>query len=111
MAAALTLDAAALRDVVTDVGGAKIATVRVKVRAQPRASREAIVGVHDGALKIAITAPPVDGAANEALVRVIAKALEVPARSVELDRGASGRSKTFVVTGIDAETAISRLIA
>jgi uncharacterized protein (TIGR00251 family) len=106
----MSLDAAALRDVVVDVVGGKEPSVRVFVRAQPRASREAFVGVHDGALKVAITAPPVDGEANDALVRALAKKLGVPARNVSLDRGASGRSKTFVVVGLDAATAIARLV-
>lgn len=68
---------------VTEVHG----RVRFDVRVAPRASREAIVGEHDGALKVALTAPPVDGAANAALVALIAGALGVPKRAVTLVRG------------------------
>jgi uncharacterized protein (TIGR00251 family) len=75
-------------------------TFRVKVA--PRAKREGVVGTHGGALKIALTAPPVDGAANEALVALVAKLLGVPKRDVEIVRGASARDKTLRVTGATA---------
>jgi uncharacterized protein (TIGR00251 family) len=63
------------------------------VRVQPRASRTEIVGVHNGALKVRVAAPPVDGAANEELVRGLAKLLQIPAREIELVRGQTGRLK------------------
>ncbi len=88
--------------------------VRIAVKAQPRAAREAIVGaIDDGrggaALKIAVRAPPVEGAANEAIVRLLAEALGVPARDVALARGASGRGKVVEVRGITVEQALARL--
>ncbi|GAB4116385.1 MAG: DUF167 domain-containing protein [Sandaracinaceae bacterium] len=74
--------------------------VRFAVQVAPRASREAILGVHDGALKIALTAPPVDGEANAALVTFLAKRLGVAKRSVTLVQGAASKRKTLEVVGI-----------
>jgi uncharacterized protein (TIGR00251 family) len=74
--------------------------VWIPVRVQPRASRDAVVGELDGALKIALTAPPVDGEANAALVAFLAKKLGVPKRDVTLVAGATGRSKTVAVRGV-----------
>jgi uncharacterized protein (TIGR00251 family) len=87
--------------------------VRIAVRAQPRASRNAIVGViadaHGAALKIAVTAPPVEGAANHAIARVLADALDVAPRSIAFARGATGRNKLVDVSGLDHRDAIRRL--
>jgi hypothetical protein len=69
------------------------------VRVAPRASRTAVLGVHDGALKVALTAPPVDGAANAALIAFLAKALGVAKRDVVLERGDTNRTKRFRVQG------------
>ncbi|MEO6391761.1 MAG: DUF167 domain-containing protein [Pyrinomonadaceae bacterium] len=67
------------------------------VRVVPRASRTEIVGLLDGALKIRIAAPPVDGAANEELIRGLAKALGIPPREVGIVRGQTGKSKQIRV--------------
>ena len=75
--------------------------VLFRVRVAPRASREKITGVHDGALKVALTAPPVDGAANLALVKLLAKRLRVARSDVVIVRGESSRDKTVRVSGID----------
>jgi uncharacterized protein (TIGR00251 family) len=75
--------------------------VRFSVRVQPRASRSAIEGVHAGALKVRLTAPPVDGAANEALVELLADRLGVPKRAVVIVGGASSRTKVVEVDGVD----------
>lgn len=88
--------------------------VRVLVRAQPRASRSAVVGVIDDgrggvALKVAVAAPPVEGAANDAIVALLSDVLEVPRRAVAIARGETGRSKQVDVIGIDLETAAARL--
>ncbi|MCB9629931.1 MAG: YggU family protein [Sandaracinaceae bacterium] len=69
------------------------------VRVAPRASRSAVLGVHDGALKVALTAPPVDGAANAALIAFLAKALGVAKRDVTLEQGETSRTKRFRVVG------------
>jgi uncharacterized protein (TIGR00251 family) len=65
----------------------------LSIRAQPRASADRIVGPHGDALKVNITAPPVDGKANAYLARFLAKAFKVPASGVSLEKGATGRSK------------------
>jgi uncharacterized protein (TIGR00251 family) len=73
------------------------------LRVMPRASRLAILGVHDGALKVALTAPPVEGAANAALVKFLSKKLRVPKRAIEIVHGDHGRNKTLRITGVSAE--------
>ena len=60
---------------------------------QPRASREGVVGLHGEALKVALKAPPVDGAANEALIRFLSKKLGAPKSACELVSGQSSRAK------------------
>ncbi len=77
--------------------------VTFAVRVQPRAKRDRIVGVHDGALKIALTAPPVEGAANEALVKLVAGALGVSRRDVTILHGDSSRQKSLRVAGTTAD--------
>ena len=77
-------------------------SVHVRVRAQPRASRTEIVGEHDGALKIRLAAPPVDGAANEELIRHIAKRLGVARSRVRVLTGDTGRSKVVEIDGVEA---------
>lgn len=74
-----------------------------EVRVAPRAARAAIVGVHAGALKLSLTAPPVDGAANAALIELLAEALSVPRRAVRIVRGERGRHKTVCVDGVHAD--------
>lgn len=69
------------------------------VRVVPRASRSSIMGEHDGALRVRLAAPPIDGAANEELMRVLARAFEVPARDVEITGGYASRLKQVRVRG------------
>ena len=61
--------------------------------------------MHDGRLKVAVTAPPVDGEANAAVIELLAKALGVPRRQVEVIAGASSRRKTVRIEGADAAVA------
>jgi uncharacterized protein (TIGR00251 family) len=77
--------------------------VRFTVRVQPRASRTELAGSHDGALKVRLQAPPVDGAANEALVTLVAASLGVPRRDVHIVSGASARTKVVDVAGVGIE--------
>jgi uncharacterized protein (TIGR00251 family) len=77
--------------------------VRFAVRVQPRASRSEIVGLQGDALRIRLTAPPVEGAANAALIALLASALRVPSRRVRIVVGASSRSKIVEVEGVDAD--------
>ena len=74
--------------------------VLVEVHVVPRASQTAIVGTHDGRVKVSLAAPPVDGAANAALVAFFAKALGRPKRDVELTRGETSRKKTLAIRGV-----------
>lgn len=74
---------------------------RFDVLVQPRASRGRIGPVQGDRLKVAVTAPPVDGEANKAVVEAIAKALRVPKRNIEVIAGATGRRKTLRVAGVE----------
>jgi uncharacterized protein len=76
---------------------------------QPRASRNEIAGVHGDALKIRLTSPPVDGAANEALVIFLTDLFAVPARAITIISGAQSRSKVVEITGISAAEARHKL--
>jgi uncharacterized protein (TIGR00251 family) len=69
------------------------------VRAQPGARKNAIVGEHDGALKVTVSAPPQDGRANEAIVEVLRKALGLKRSQVELLSGEKSRDKKFLIRG------------
>jgi|SRR5436190_21365091 len=83
--------------------------ITIRVFVSPRASANKVVGVQDGAIKIALTAPPVDGAANKALVEFLAKVLGVPKGSVSVVSGETSRRKVVRVEGIGAEVALQRL--
>jgi hypothetical protein len=74
--------------------------VTFDVLVQPRASRAKLGPVHDGRLKVAVTAPPVDGEANAAVIETLAKALGVAKSAVEVVAGASSRRKTVRVAGV-----------
>jgi uncharacterized protein (TIGR00251 family) len=83
--------------------------VRIRLHVQPRASSTEAAGLHGDALKVRLAAPPVDGAANDALVRWLAGVLSVPRSAVALTAGASSRAKTVEVTGADADDVRRRL--
>jgi len=83
------------------------ATLRVRV--SPRASRDGLAGERQGALVVRITAPPVEGAANSAVVRLLARVLDVPASAIVVRQGATGRDKLLHVAGLDAALLRSRL--
>ena len=76
-------------------------TVRLAVRLTPRGGADRIDGVGDGVLRVRVAAPPVAGAANEALCRLLARELGVPRGAVRVASGATGRSKVVEVDGID----------
>ena len=78
--------------------------VRMSVHVQPRAARTEIAGVHGSALKVRLNAPPVDGAANEALVAFLATTFEVPRRAVRVVAGHASRAKIVELDGIDVAT-------
>jgi uncharacterized protein (TIGR00251 family) len=81
------------------------------IRVTPRASKNEIAEIlSDGTVRIRLTAPPVEGKANEALVAFLAEILDVPASRVEIVAGATGRDKLVSVLDLDAETLHSRII-
>lgn len=79
------------------------------MRVQPRASRDGLGGVREGALVVRLTAPPVEGAANAALLKLLAKVLGLPPSALELLRGQSGRDKLVLARGLDAAAARAAL--
>jgi uncharacterized protein (TIGR00251 family) len=74
--------------------------ITVEILVQPRASRAKIGPVHDGRIKIAVTAPPVDGEANTAVIELVARRLGIARSSVEIVAGTSSRRKTLQITGV-----------
>lgn len=88
-------------------------TARITVRLTPRADRDAVKGFEAGAvrevLRVRVTAPPVDGRANEALVRVLASRLGVPPSNVRIAAGQRGRTKVVIIDGFTPEVARARL--
>ena len=84
--------------------------VFLAVRLQPRASRNEIGDAPDKELKVKVTAPPVDSAANEALLRLLADTLDCPRGAVQLVRGQTSRHKTVSVRGLSAAMVLSRLL-
>lgn len=74
----------------------------LSVRAQPGARKNAIVGEHDGALKVAVTAPPEDGRANDAIADLLRKWLGLKRGQIELSGGFRSRDKLFVIRGANA---------
>jgi uncharacterized protein len=85
--------------------------VSLRVRVQPRASREGLAGVREGVLLVRLTAPPVEGKANEALVRFLSRILDVPVSSVVVRQGRAGRDKVVEVRGAEAAGVEARLRA
>ena len=83
--------------------------VYLAVKLQPRASRNEIGEPLGDELKIKVTAPPVDAAANEALIRLLADTLDCPRGAVQLVRGQTSRHKTLLIQGLPAEEVRKRL--
>jgi len=78
--------------------------VRFSVRLQPRASKNEIVGLRGISLKVRVTAPPVEGMANDALVELLSKELRTPRRNVCIVSGHSSRTKVVEISGVDLES-------
>lgn len=76
-----------------------VATAKIEVRLRPRSGADELLGFRDGVLQARVKAPPVDGRANDALCRLIAKRLGLPRSRVEVVRGARGRDKLVAVEG------------
>lgn len=81
----------------------------LRVKAQPRASKNEISGILGDALKIRVTAPPIDSAANIVLRDFLARELGVPKSSVQQRQGATSRNKVFLIEGIQMEELADRL--
>ncbi len=78
-------------------------SVSFRVRVTPRASRDALLDVREGTLRVALSAPPVEGAANNALIKLLAKALGVSKSRVQISRGQRSREKLVRVQGLSAK--------
>ena len=89
------------------MGGLRVSAtgtgVRLSIRVQPRASDSRIAGVHGDSLKVRLTAPPVDGAANAALVELLADTFGIAERSITIVAGASARTKIVELAGVTEE--------
>lgn len=83
--------------------------VSFEVRVAPRASRDAIEGEHGGALRIRLTAPPVDDRANESMRRLLAERLKVPLSAVRIVAGEKSRTKRVAVSGVTREQVLALL--
>jgi len=84
-------------------------TARLNVRLTPRAARDAIVGFEAETLRVRVSAPPVDGKANEALTRLLASKLRVARSAVRVVAGQSSRSKVVAVDGLTSDEVRRRL--
>ena len=84
--------------------------LQLRVQVVPRASRSEVVGEHNGALRVRIAAPPVDGAANEELIRMLAKMFEVPRTAVSINGGHSGRLKQVRIEGVERNETVRKLL-
>ena len=83
--------------------------VRLEVKVQPRSSRNQIVGEQNGALKIKLTAPPVDGEANAALIDFLASCLKIPRKDINLVKGDASRLKLVEIAGLHPDELRARL--
>ena len=88
-----------------------MAGTRLRLRVVPGARRSEIVGRHGEAWKVRVKAPPERGAANDAVLALLAETLGVPAADVRLVSGHGSRDKMVELTGLDAEEAEARLAA
>ncbi len=81
------------------------AAATLSIRIQPRASKNEVVRMEDGGIKIRLSAPPVDGAANEALIKFLADLMNVPKSQVEIVSGHNSKNKIVRIEGVSRETA------
>ena len=83
--------------------------VLLPVRAVPRASKNEIQGVHGDALKVRLQAPPVEGKANQALIRFLSEALGISRSQLSIAAGETGRNKAVLITGLSKTELLKRL--
>lgn len=84
-------------------------SARLVVHVQPRAKKSELAGRHGDAIKVRLQAPPVDGAANEELVRFLAESLGVARRAITIVGGLTSRRKTVEIEGLGAADLAARL--
>ncbi|MCP9440389.1 MAG: DUF167 family protein [Nitrospira sp.] len=84
--------------------------VTLRVYIQPKAAHTECVGLHGDAVKIRVAAPPIDGLANEELIRFLAERCEIPRRRISIQVGATSRQKQVNLAGVSAEWVLARLI-
>jgi len=89
----------------------KVGSVSFEVRVIPRSSKSEIVGEHDGCLKVKLKSPPVDGAANDELVRLLSKELSISRSAVEIVSGQTSKTKRVRVESADASKIVAILKA
>src|SRR5947209_19707269 len=87
------------------------AGISITIKVHPRAKKNAITGTTEDAYKLSLTAPPVDGKANEAVIHFFADVLDIPRSSVTIISGATSRTKVIRVTGVSAEKVAQALDA
>lgn len=80
------------------------------VRVTPRAGRTGFAGMREDVLLVRLAAAPVDGAANEELINLIAKTLRIPRRDIAIVSGERSRTKRIRITGLDREQALAKLL-
>ena len=83
--------------------------VRLEVYIQPRASKTELAGMHDGVIKIRIAAPPIENAANQALVEFVAGQLGIAKRCVRVVTGGTSRRKVLAIDGVTADAIAATL--
>jgi uncharacterized protein (TIGR00251 family) len=88
---------------------ARVPDARIAIRVQPRARRDELAGERDGRLLVRVTAPPLDGRANDAVCRLIADRAALPRSRVTVVQGARGRDKLILVEGVGEDELRARL--
>jgi uncharacterized protein len=81
----------------------------LEVYVQPRASKNELIGIHEGTLKVRLSSPPVEGEANRECLRFLAKALDVPKSLLQIVQGKKSRRKKILIPGISGEYLHNRL--
>jgi len=87
-----------------------LSDIILKIYLQPKASKNEIVGPYRDGVKVRITAPPVEGKANEALVQFLAKVLKIPASHIGIVRGHHSREKTLKISGMKEQDLVAKLL-
>lgn len=83
--------------------------IRLGVKVQPRSSRNQVIGEQDGCLKVKLTAPPVEGEANQALINFLARLLAIPKKNIKLLKGETSRHKLIEISGLSDTEFLDKL--